>query len=290
MSAIDPTVVLRVEARVRRHRRRPPISVLVAMLVVVVVVVCAIAGAQLAPHDPMLQDLTQVAQPPGHGHLLGTDQLGRDVLSRMMAGARTAVVGPLIIALGAASIGSLFGLLAGYRGGRADATIMRLIDLMYSLPALLVVIVIAGVLGGGYVLAVALLTVFTAPGDTRLIRAATLEQRPRPYVEAAETLGLSGRRVMLRHIWPNVLPVIVANSFLVFGFSVVGLAGLSFVGIGVDPLTPDWGLMLNDGRTLIFQNAWVAIGPAAMIMLTVLSVNLIGDWAFGALSDRGRRR
>lgn len=290
MSAIDPSVALRVEPRVRRRRRRPPISVLLSMVVVAVVVACAIAGAQLAPHDPMLQDLTQSTLPPGHGHLLGTDQLGRDVLSRMMAGARTAVVGPLIIALGAASIGSVFGLLAGYRGGRTDATIMRLIDLMYSLPALLVVIVIAGVLGGGYVLAVALLTIFTAPGDTRLIRAATLEQRPRPYVEAAETLGISGWRVMLRHIWPNVLPVIVANSFLVFGFSVVGLAGLSFVGIGVDPSTPDWGLMLNDGRALIYQNAWVAIGPAAMIVLTVLSVNLIGDWVFETLSDRGRRR
>lgn len=289
MSAVDPTVALRVEARAR-GRRRPPISVLLSMVVVAVVVVCAIAGPQLAPHDPMLQDLAQVTQSPGHGHLLGTDQLGRDVLSRMMAGARTAVVGPLIIALGAAALGSCFGLLAGYRGGRFDATIMRAIDLMWSLPALLVVIVIAGVLGGGYVLAVALLTILTAPGDTRLIRAATLEQRPRPYVEAAETLGLSGRRVMLRHIWPNVLAVIVANSFLVFGFSVVGLAGLSFVGIGVDPSTPDWGLMLNEGRTLIFQNPWVAIGPAAMIMLTVLSVNLIGDWVFETLSDRGKRR
>lgn len=274
----------------RRFLRRHGRGVL-GLAIAVLVVLAAVAAPLLVAHDPVQTDFAAGLRPPGTpGHPLGTDQLGRDVLSRIMAGARTAVVGPLIIAVGAALIGSVFGLLAGYRGGRADATIMRLIDLMYSLPALLVVIVIAGVLGGGYVLAVVLLTAFTAPGDTRLVRAAALEQRPRPYVEAAETLGLSGGRVMLRHIWPNVLPVIVANSFLVFGFSVVGLAGLSFVGIGVDPLTPDWGLMLNDGRTLIFQNAWVAIGPAAMIMLTVLSVNLIGDWAFEALSDRGRRR
>jgi len=296
VSAVDPTVALDVElgaeaAGVSRRRRRwPPISVLLSFVLLAVLVVWAIAGPSLAPHDPALQDLKHALQPPGDGHLLGTDQLGRDVLSRVMAGARTAFVGPLVIAVGAALIGSFFGLLAGYRGGRTDAAVMRVVDLIWSLPGLLVVIVIAGILGGGYTLGVTLLMVLSAPSDTRLIRAATLEQRPRPYVEAAEALGLSGRRVMLRHIWPNVLPVIVANSFLTFAFSLVGLAGLSYIGIGVDPSTPDWGRMLSDGRGLIWDNAWTAIAPAVMIMVTALSMNLIGDWAFEAMSDRGRRR
>lgn len=293
MSAIDPTVVLDVELGVRAgvpRRRRPPISVLLSLVLLAVLVVWAIAGPALAPHDPGLQDLESAVQPPGAGHLLGTDQLGRDNLSRVMAGARTALVGPLLIAIGAALIGTVFGLLAGYRGGRTDAAIMRVVDLIWSLPGLLVVIVIAGVVGGGYALAVAMLTVLSAPSDTRLIRAATLEQRPRPYVEAAETLGISSYRVMLRHIWPNVLPVIVANSFLTFAFSLVGLAGLSFIGIGVEPSTPDWGRMLSDSRLLIFDNPWAAIAPALAIMFTALSTNLVGDWAFEVLSDRGKRR
>jgi peptide/nickel transport system permease protein len=290
VSAIDPTIALGVDAGVRRaRRRRPPLLVLLSMVVLAVVVVWAVAGAQLAPHDPMAQNLALSIQPAGEGHLLGTDEFGRDVLSRVMAGARTALVGPIAIAVGAMLIGSVLGLLAGYRGGRTDAAIMRVVELIYSIPALLVVIVVAGVLGGGYLMAVVLLTILTAPNDTRLIRAATLEQRPRPYVEAAEALGLSDRRVMVRHIWPNVLPVIVANTFLTFAFALIGLAGLSFVGIGVDPNTPDWGRMLYDGRELIFQNPWTAIAPAIAIVLTALSMNLLGDWVFETMSDRGRR-
>lgn len=300
MTAIDPALELdaeleshleghELEVGARRRRRFPPPSVIFAMFVLAVVVVCAIGGASLAPHDPLAQNLEASIQPAGEGHLLGTDDFGRDVFSRLIAGARTALVGSLAIAIGAMLIGSCFGLLAGYRGGRIDAAIMRVVDVIYSIPGLLVVIVVAGVLGGGYLMAVGLLTLLFAPTDTRLIRAATLEQRPRPYVEAAQALGLSDRRVMLRHIWPNVLPVIVANSFLNFAFALVSIAGLSFVGIGVDPSTPDWGRMLYEGRELIFQNPWTAIAPALMIVLTALSMNLLGDWVFEILSDRGRR-
>lgn len=292
MSTVDPAFELQVDLDLdlgRRRRRLPPPSVIFAMVVLAIVVVCAIAGPQIAPHDPDAQDLTATLQPAGNGHPLGTDDFGRDVLSRVMAGARTALVGPLLIAIGAMLIGSFFGLLAGYRGGRTDAAIMRVVDVVYSIPALLVVIVVAGVIGGGYFMAVALLTLLFAPIDTRLIRAATLEQRPRPYVEAAQALGLSGWRVMIRHIWPNVLPVIVANSFLNFAFALVSIAGLAFVGIGVDPSASDWGRMLYDGRELIFQNPWTAIAPALAIVLTALSMNLLGDWVFERLSDRGKR-
>jgi peptide/nickel transport system permease protein len=296
MSAIDPTLELdaeldsRLDAKPLRARRHfPPPSVVFAIFVLVVVTVCAVAGAQLAPHDPAAQDLTATLQTPSSDHLLGTDDLGRDVLSRIMVAARSALVGPLLIALGAMAIGSVFGLLAGYKGGRTDAVVMRVVDLIFSVPALLVVIVVAGVVGGGYLMAIALLTVLFAPNDTRLIRAATLEQRPRPYVEAAQALDLSDLRVMSRHIWPNVLPVIVANSFLTFAFALVSIAGLSFVGIGIDPSTPDWGRMLYESRELIFHNPWTAIAPAVVIVITALSMNLLGDWVFETLSDRGRR-
>lgn len=296
MSALDPALELDAELDARldldlpkRRRRLPPIRIILSITILLAAVACAIAGPQLAPHPPAEQDLTATLQTATSGHLLGTDSFGRDVLSRLMAGARSALVGPLLISLGAMLIGSVFGLLAGYRGGRTDAVIMRVVDIIYSIPALLVVIVVAGVMGGGYFMAVALLTLLFAPNDTRLIRAATLEQRPRPYVEAAQALGLSDWRVMARHIWPNVLPVIVANSFLNFAFALVSIAGLSFVGVGIDPSTPDWGRMLYEGRETIFSNAWTAIGPALAIVLTALSMNMLGDWVFETLSDRGRR-
>jgi peptide/nickel transport system permease protein len=227
---------------------------------------------------------------PSRAHWLGTDDLGRDVLSRTIAGARTAVLGPLLIALGAMLIGNIFGLLAGYHGGFVDAVIMRVADLVYALPALLVAIVVVGVLGGGYYRAVALLVFLYCPFDTRLVRAATLEQRSRPYVEAARTLGLRRTRIIFVHIWPNVLAVAVANATLAFAFALVSLSALSFLGIGAGPGTADWGRMLADSRTLLFDNPATALAPGIALVLTAASVNVIGDWLFEQLSDRGQVR
>jgi peptide/nickel transport system permease protein len=293
VSAIDPTLQLDVDlegAARSRRRARPSIVIMFAMLFFGAVLVCAIVGSQIAPHNPLQQNLGLALSGPVSGHPLGTDELGRDVLSRVIAGARHAVEGPFIIAIGVTLIGTMLGLLAGYRGGRIDSLIMRWVDLSWSLPGLLVVIVVAGVLGSGYLIAVAMLTVLEAPAATRVIRAAALEQRPRPYVEAAEALGLPRRRVMLRHIGPNVMPVIIANGFLTFAFALISLAALAFVGIGSEPATPDWGRMLFAAISTFFQNPWTAIAPALMIALTALSVNLLGDWIFELLSDRGRAR
>jgi peptide/nickel transport system permease protein len=205
-------------------------------------------------------------------------------------GARTAVVGPLLIALGAMLIGNVLGLLAGYFGGLVDSAISRWVDFVYAMPALLVAIVVVGVLGGGYFLAVALLVVLFSPIDTRIVRGATLDQRTRPYVEAARMLGLSNLRIMVAHIWPNVLPLALANAFLTFAFSIVSLASLSFLGLGVGPGTADWGRMLSDSRTLLFDVPAAAIAPGIAIVATAASVNVIGDWLYEKLSDRGRAR
>jgi peptide/nickel transport system permease protein len=196
----------------------------------------------------------------------------------------------VVVALGAMAIGNTFGLLAGYYGGFSDTVVMRGVDLMYALPPLLIAIVVGGILGGGYWVAVGILVVLFSPYDARLIRSATLEQRNRPYVEAARTLGLSSRRIMFRHIWPTLLPLVVANTFLNFAFALVTLAGLSFIGIGVPPGTPDWGQMLSDSRNLIFENPWSALVPGAVLVLTAISMNLVGDWLYERLSDRGRVR
>jgi peptide/nickel transport system permease protein len=273
-----------------RRRRRFPIFIGLCFAFISIVIVLAAFGELIAPREPNAQNLFVGVTTPSSDFWLGTDDLGRDVLARIIVGARTAIVGPILIALGAMVIGNCLGLLAGYRGGLFDAAIMRWVDMMYALPALLVAIVIVGVLGGGYLLAVGLLVILTIPYDTRLVRAATLEQRPLPYVEAARALGLPAGRIMLRHIWPNILPLVVANTFLNFAFSLVSLSALSFLGLGVGPGTPDWGRMLSESRTLLFDNPAAALAPGGMLVLTAASMNLIGDWLYEWLADRGRAR
>jgi peptide/nickel transport system permease protein len=257
---------------------------------VLLVVLLAAFGAMLAPRDPNLHNLLFARRGPSADFWLGTDLLGRDVLSRTLAGARTAVIGPLIVALAAMLVGTSLGLLVGYRGGLIDALIMRFVDLMFALPSLLVAIVVVGVLGGGYPLAVAMLALFYAPQDIRVIRAATLEQRVLPYVEAARSLGVPAWRIVIRHILPNTLPMVVATVFLHFAFALVSLSALSFLGLGISPDTPDWGRMLADGRPHLFVNPLAALVPGIMIVLTAASMNLIGDFAHEQLAARGRAR
>jgi peptide/nickel transport system permease protein len=259
-------------------------------VVVAAVAVMAVFGALIAPQNAYAQNLSAVLAGPSGAHWLGTDALGRDVFSRLIVGARTAMLGPLVIAGGSMVVGNLLGLWAGYRGGWVDSVVMRWVDLMWSVPGLLVIIVVAGATGGGYWLSVVLLLVLTIPFDTRVVRAATLEQVPRPYVEAARALGVRDWRIMVFHIWPNVSPVAVANAFLNFAGSVGFIAALSFLGLGVAPGTPDWGLMLAEGESDLFANPVAILAPAALIVITAAAVNLIGDWLHERLASRGAAR
>ena len=274
----------------KRGRRRPSVLIALSILIVLLVILCALVGSQIAPFGANAQNLIVATQAPSAHHLLGTDDFGRDILSRIIVGARAAVIGPALIAIGALIIGNALGLIAGYFGGRVDYFIMRLADLVWALPGLLIAIVVVGVIGGGYYVAVTVLIVLTFPVDARIVRGAALQQRNMPYVEAAVTLGISSRRVMLRHIWPNLLPLVMANTFLNFAFSLVALSGLSFLGLGVPLNTPDWGGMLAQNLSLIQSNAMACLGPAIAIVLTATSMNLIGDWIYERLSDRGRAR
>jgi peptide/nickel transport system permease protein len=274
----------------KRGRRRPSLIILLSFLIVVLVVACALFGSLLAPFEANAQNLIVATQAPSAHHLLGTDDFGRDILSRIIVGARAAVIGPALIAVGALIIGNVLGLVAGYFGGRVDYFIMRLADLVWALPGLLIAIVVVGVIGGGYYVAVIVLVVLTFPIDARIVRGAVLQQRNMPYVEAAMTLGIAPSRIMLRHIWPNVLPLVVANTFLNFAFSLVALSALSFLGLGVPLNTPDWGGMLAQNLSLIQNNAMACLAPAIALVLTAVSMNLIGDWSYERLSDRGRAR
>jgi peptide/nickel transport system permease protein len=267
-------------------------GMLVVGCVVVVSAVAAMAvfGPLLAPADPNAQHLFAALTGPSRADWLGTDELGRDVLSRTIVGARTAVAGPALVALGSMAIGSVLGLTAGYMGGWLDAVVMRWTDVMLALPVLLVAVVVVGILGGGYALAVGVLTAFYTPQAIRVVRGATLEQRVLPYVEAARTLGLSKPRIMLHHIWPNTWPVLLATTVLDFALALVGLAGLSFLGLGVGPKTPDWGRMVGEGRSHLVGNPLAALAPGIMLVVTATSVNLLADWLYERVAGRGRAR
>lgn len=283
-----PEELAQTSRRARRRLRSPVIWL--SFVIMAAVLLMAVFGALLAPQNPATQHLSIVTAPPSGAHWLGTDALGRDVFARVIAGARTAFFGPLVIAAASFLLGNLLGLFAGYRGGLADSLIMRWVDFMWSLPALVILVVVAGTVGSSYWLAVAVLIVLTVPFDTRVIRGATLEQMPRPYVEAAKTLGVPRWKIMLFHVWPNVSPVAVANTCLVFAGSLVTLAGLEFLGLGLPPGTPDWGLMLSQNEALLFTNPLATIAPGVMIVLTAIAMNLIGDWLYEQLTSRGAVR
>jgi peptide/nickel transport system permease protein len=270
-------------------RARLPVIAL-SGTVIGLVVLMTVFGSLLAPQTPGLEHLELIGKGPSSKHWLGTDALGRDVLSRAIVGTRSAFVGPLVIAVGSFVIGNALGLLSGFKRGIVDSMIMRWVDMMWSVPTLLVLIVVRGVIGTGYWTAVAILLILTVPFDTRVVRGATLEQMPRPYVEAAKTLGVPNRRVMFLHVWPNVLPIAIANAFLVFAGSLVVMAGLSFLGLGVPPGTPDWGVMLSENEQLIFLNPVATLVPAAMIVVTASAMNLMGDWLHERLANRGANR
>ncbi len=262
------------------RRAQVPVSIKVAMIVLAAVVVCAFAARWIAPQDPYVQHLDIGISLPSDTFLAGTDTLGRDILSRVITGAATALMGPMVIAAGAFCLATALGLMAGFYGGWVDAAIMRWADFMLALPYTLITIVVVGVIGGGYWTAVFVLLILFVPSDTRIVRAAVLEQRPRPYIEAARVLGIPQSRILIVHILPNVLPIILAYVAIDFAFALVNLAGLSFLGLGVEPGTADWGRMLSENRNLIASNPPGVLLPAGMIIVTAVCMNLIGDWLF----------
>lgn len=274
----------------RAGRRRPPALILLAGGVAAVILVLVLAGAWITPFDPAHQDLMNTAAGPGNGHLLGTDTLGRDVLSLLIAGAHTAVVGPSIVAVGAVLFGATLGILAGWSGGLLDTAMSRLADLMYALPGLLVIVVVVGVLDGGYWLAVVVLMLLSLPTAFRMTRSVSAAQARLPYVEAARTLGLPTRRILFRHILPNILPTILATFLLDFVGALIGLSGLSFLGLGAPAGTPDWGSLLQDGQSMLTVNPWVSLAPGLLIVLTATSVTLLGDWMYDRYSAEGAQR
>ena len=262
-------------------------AMLVATLILLATVIIGLIPAFNS--QALKQDIVLGAVPAGtDGHAWGTDALGRDVLMLTIAGARTAIAGPVVIAVGAMAIGLVFGLLAAYTGGWVDWLISRVVELMLSLPTLLLAIVLAGLIGGGYWVNVLVFMLLYAPYEIRLVRSAALSHLHDPFLDAARLLELSPVRILARHVFPVIRPVVGAAMFLDMSNALVSLSSLSFLGLGISPQAADWGRQLSDARDQLFNNPMTAIAPGIAIIVVSVAMNIVGDW-ITARADRGER-
>jgi peptide/nickel transport system permease protein len=268
--------------------RRIPFMIWIALGFLGAVIFLSLFGRLVFNGSPGTQHLLENGDGPTSAHWLGTDGLGRDVFSRMVEGSKTALLGPFIIAFSGLVVSSLVGIAAGYFGGVIDLVISRVVDFMFALPGLLIAIVVVSVVGGGYPLAIAVLCVLNVQGDIRIVRSVAVKQRALPYIEAARTLGVPRWRIMYQHIFLNIIPILIANLALDFGGALIALAGLAFLGLGSPAGSPEWGRMLAEGQSLLFQNPSAALAPGLAIVLLAMSVSLIGDWVYDGYSRRGR--
>src|SRR2546426_5862827 len=257
-------------------------AVLIAALAV------ALAAPVLAPYDPYAQDLGSALQAPGRAHLLGTDNVGRDVLSRVIWGTRVSLVAGFVSVAIAALAGSLLGIAAGYSGGRVDGLVMRVMDAVLSFPPLVLALALGAVLGADlYGVLIALSVVYT-PTFGRLMRGQVLTIKTREYIEAARGLGASAWWIAWRHVLPNAATPIVVQASLSVAFAILAEASLSFLGLGVQPPEASWGSMINAGRGYLRQAPWIVFGPGAALFVTVLGLNFLGDAVRDALDPRLR--
>jgi peptide/nickel transport system permease protein len=273
-------VVLR---RAARARLAPFGAAVLALSVLI-----ALTAPVVAPYDPLVQNLGNTLAPPGRAHLLGTDNVGRDVLSRVIWGTRVSLVAGLVSVVLAVVAGSVLGVVAGYCGGRIDGLVMRVMDAVLSFPPLVLALALGAVLGAGLGGVLLALGVVYTPTFARLMRGQVLTITARDYVGAAHALGASGWRVALRHVVPNAINPIIVQASLSVAFAILAEASLSFLGLGIQPPQASWGSMINAGRGYLQQAPWIVFGPGAALFVTVVGLNFVGDAVRDALDPRTR--
>jgi ABC-type dipeptide/oligopeptide/nickel transport system permease subunit len=267
--------------RLGRHR-----TAVVGLVILTVFVVATVAAPLALPYDPEGVDFDKVLQRPSPAHVFGTDQLGRDLLTRVIYGARVSfLIGILAVGF-SALIGVPVGLVSGYHGGTLDIVAQRVVDLMLAFPGFLLALTLIAVLGVGVTNVVVSVGLATAPVYVRLVRGVALSVKSQVYIEAARAVGVPEGRIIGRHVLPNCLAPVIVQSTLQLGAAILTAAGLGFLGLGVRPPTPEWGTMLGEGQTYLFSSWYIATFPGFAIFLTVMAFNLLGDGLRDALDPR----
>lgn len=262
--------------------------VVFGLVIILVCVITAIFAPQIAPYDPIKRNLSEALQQPGAKHILGTDSMGRDTLSRLIYGSRISLIVGVCVVLIAGGIGVTLGAIAGYFGGIAGTIIGRAMDALMTVPMLVLALTISALLGGGLKNIIIALGFSLIPGYTRLMTSQVLVAKETDYVLAARAMGASDLKIILRHIVPNCFSPILVMVTMMMGTTILAEAGLSFLGIGVPPPTPAWGSMVTDGREYLLTYPILSIAPGVAIMLVVFAFNMVGDGLRDALDPRLR--
>jgi ABC-type dipeptide/oligopeptide/nickel transport system permease subunit len=280
-----PAVEARRPGVVRRLIRRPP--AVIALAAVATFVAVAVAAPHVAPYDPIKMDYLAVRKAPSEAHRLGTDEVGRDVLSRLVWGARASLLASVIPVALALAVSIPLGLLSGCAGGWLDGLIMRITDAMLAIPFLIVAIALAAFLGPSLTNAMIAIGIAALPTFLRLARGTARAVTTEEYIESARSLGCSRVRVAVRHVLPNIVAPLLVQSSLTAAAAVIAEASLSFLGLGQQPPAPSWGSMLNAAQRYLVQAPWIAIYPGLMIFAVVMALNVLGDALRDALDPRG---
>ena len=270
----------------RQLRRNP--GAMLGLIIILLLIMVALFAPQIAPYDPLRQNFRSALQPPSVEHPFGTDDVGRDILSRVIFGTQISLRVGLVAVSISASLGVLLGLVAGYYGGWADTLISGVTDTLLAFPGLLLALAVVAVLGPSLFNVMIAVGVGNIPVYIRVARASTLSIRERDYVMAARTIGCRSPRIMLRYILPNIVPPILVLATLGVAGAILTAAGLSFIGLGAQPPTPEWGAMLTQGRQYLQRAWWFTLFPGLAIMITVLAINMFGDALRDALDPRLR--
>jgi peptide/nickel transport system permease protein len=264
------------------------VSAVIGASMFLVALISALFAPLIAPYDPIAQSPSRRLQAPSADHLLGTDAFGRDILSRVIYGSRTSIsVGVISTGIGL-TVGASFGVISGMYGGKTDQVIMRAMDVMLSFPYILLAIILMALLGPGLLNLVIAVGVSRVPIFARVSRSVVLSIRSNEYIEAAISLGSSSRHIILQHVIPNIMAPLIVQGTSVMAEAIVTAAALNFLGLGIQPPTPDWGAMVSDGRRFIFDYYYIPLFPGIAITILVLSLNLVGDWLRDVLDPRLR--
>ena len=255
-----------------------------------IMLLAVIFAEHIVPYDPYAQDLKNALQPPGGAHIFGTDRYGRDMLSRVIMGGQTTIFSSLFLVLIVMTVGTIIGIICGYKGGKLDTFLMRISDIFLAFPGMVFAIAVAGVTGGGVINAVVALACISWPKFARIARSQVMTVKETPFISAARLSGSGTWKIIRKHMLPNIAGPILITGVLDIGTMIMEIAGLSFLGLGAVPPVAEWGSMMSNGRSMLQTSPWVILAPGFAIFVTVMLFNLLGDSIRDIMDPRRNKR